>query len=174
MDKENSYSGVIDEEAAAITERQAECLELYLECGSTRAVAELLQITQKRVAYHLNAVAKSRGLNDLRQLLSDANNTRHAADSKIVKPRVKRRDDLRPTTKRLMQLIQQQEYRCALSGVKLTPSDAALDHKLPVSSGGSDEIENLHWVSNQVNRAKGTMTNDEFIEMCKQVAKWNS
>ena len=166
MDKEDNYSGVIDEETPSITGRQSELLDLFLECGSTRVVASLAGVAQKTVARQLNKVAKSRGLTDLRQLLGGV---KHAKSNQV---RIKRQPDVRPTTNRLMALIEKQEYRCALSGVKLTPDQAALDHKVPVSSGGSDELDNLHWVSNEINRAKGTMDNEAFIAMCKRVAAW--
>lgn len=40
-----------------------------------------------------------------------------------------------------------------------------------MNDGGSDDIENLQAVHPLVNRAKGTMGNVQFIEMCIAVAK---
>lgn len=71
-----------------------------------------------------------------------------------------------------MQKLEQQDYRCALSGVHLTPSNAALDHIVPVSEGGTDDVENLQWLDKIVNRAKSTLSQDEFIEMCRRVAAY--
>jgi len=70
----------------------------------------------------------------------------------------------------MMDLLEKQDHRCALTGWFLTPDNAELDHKLPRSKGGTDEIENLQWVINFVNKAKGRMSNDEFIAMCKDVS----
>ena len=78
------------------------------------------------------------------------------------------------TTESLLGLIKSQEYRCQLSGILLEPSTATLDHKIPISSGGSDSIENLQWVSTEVNKAKGSMSQEEFMTMCKRVASWSS
>lgn len=76
------------------------------------------------------------------------------------------------TAQELMSLLQLQQFRCALTGDLLTPSDARCDHITPVSQGGSHMRDNLQWVTHQVNRAKGTMTQDEFIAMCIKVAAW--
>lgn len=45
----------------------------------------------------------------------------------------------------------------------------AMDDIIPLSRGGSHEIDNLWVVEHLVNSAKGTMTVDEFIAMCRDV-----
>lgn len=70
----------------------------------------------------------------------------------------------------LKKLLEMQGYKCALTGARLEPRNAELDHKVPLSRGGTNDLGNLQWVSRKVNRAKGAMDNDEFIAMCKQVA----
>ena len=72
-----------------------------------------------------------------------------------------------------MKLIEKQKYRCALSGVELTPETAVLDHVVPITEGGGDDIDNLQWVHEEVNRMKGTMDNDQFIKTVKRIARWN-
>ena len=72
-----------------------------------------------------------------------------------------------------MKLIEKQKYRCALSGVELTPETAALDHIVPITDGGGDDIDNLQWVHEEINRMKGTMDNDQFIKTVKRIARWN-
>lgn len=71
-------------------------------------------------------------------------------------------------------LIEKQDFRCALSGVTLKPEEASLDHVTPLSSGGTNEIFNLQWLHKDVNQAKGKMSNEEFIAMCRRVAAWTS
>jgi len=78
-----------------------------------------------------------------------------------------------PSPKQLKQLIEAQEFRCSLSGEKLSPDNAELDHKIPLSTGGRCDIENLQWVLAEINRMKGTMGQARFIELCRKVAKWN-
>ncbi len=67
-------------------------------------------------------------------------------------------------------ILERQEYRCALSGVALSPEDLALDHIVPVSEGGDFSAANAQFVSKVVNRAKHTMSQQEFILMCRRVA----
>lgn len=71
----------------------------------------------------------------------------------------------------LRKLLEVQGYKCALSGVRLEPKSSELDHKIPLSRGGTNKLGNLQWLERNVNRAKGSMDNEEFIAMCKQVAK---
>jgi len=76
------------------------------------------------------------------------------------------------TSRQLRKLIEQQGYRCALTGRELTPDTAFVDHVTPVSRGGSNVIENLQVVHADVNEAKGTMTQEEFIQLCRDVVAW--
>jgi CRISPR/Cas system Type II protein with McrA/HNH and RuvC-like nuclease domain len=69
----------------------------------------------------------------------------------------------------VLKLIEQQNYRCALSGRPLTPETASLDHIVPLSRGGKHDISNLWIVDHQVNNAKGTFTVEEFIALCHDV-----
>lgn len=72
-----------------------------------------------------------------------------------------------------MELLERQDYRCALSGIELTPETVSIDHIVAVSDGGGDEIENLQLVDMIVNSMKGTMSNYEFKKWCARVAQWN-
>lgn len=76
------------------------------------------------------------------------------------------------TKKTVLKLIQSQQYRCALTGLPLTPPTANLDHVVPLSQGGTHEIENCQVLRADINRAKGTLNNDEFIALCKAVVHY--
>jgi 5-methylcytosine-specific restriction endonuclease McrA len=69
----------------------------------------------------------------------------------------------------VLRLVEDQQFCCALTGRPLTPDLAALDHKVPVSRGGEHHIENAQVLHKDVNRAKGVMTNEEFIALCREV-----
>ena len=69
----------------------------------------------------------------------------------------------------VIRLIERQKFRCALSGWPLTPQTAALDHIVAVTRGGQHQIDNVQVLHKDVNRAKGTMTNEEFIALCGAV-----
>lgn len=66
------------------------------------------------------------------------------------------------------------DYRCALSGEPLSVDSFAIDHIRPIAEGGTDESSNLQCVSAKINKAKGTMSNEEFVAMCVSVAAWSA
>jgi 5-methylcytosine-specific restriction endonuclease McrA len=74
------------------------------------------------------------------------------------------------TTSEAEAILNRQSYRCALSGMPLTPDDLALDHIVPVSEGGDFSASNAQFVTKTVNRAKHTMSQQEFILMCRRIA----
>jgi 5-methylcytosine-specific restriction endonuclease McrA len=71
----------------------------------------------------------------------------------------------------LLGMAERQQYRCALSGMTVTDENAELDHKVPVKDGGTSTIENLQWLHVEINRMKGAMSNEKFIQMCAMVVK---
>ncbi len=75
----------------------------------------------------------------------------------------------RITTTNVLRLLELQQYRCALTGRPLTPETASLDHIVPVRCGGEHAIENAQVLHKDVNRAKTTMTSEEFICLCREV-----
>lgn len=72
----------------------------------------------------------------------------------------------------LISIWRKQRGRCALSGRKLDRT-AHVDHRLPVSRGGSNELDNLQFLSPEVNIAKSNLTDSEFIKLCMDVVKFN-
>jgi 5-methylcytosine-specific restriction endonuclease McrA len=75
------------------------------------------------------------------------------------------------TATQVVGLIKDQGYLCALSGRPLTPETASLDHIMPLGRGGEHSLANVWVVDHQVNIAKGTMTVDEFVLMCRDVVE---
>lgn len=63
------------------------------------------------------------------------------------------------------------KVKCYLTGdeIDLTKDDYSLDHILPISRGGSCELDNLGITTYLANLAKTSMTEDEFVELCKKV-----
>lgn len=69
-------------------------------------------------------------------------------------------------------LLEAQGFRCAYSGKLLTlGQDCTVDHKTPRARGGSNEINNLQWVSRRVNSMKTDFTHEEFIRACAAITK---
>ena len=73
----------------------------------------------------------------------------------------------------VLRLLEHQRYRCGLTGRLLTPQTSALDHIMPIRFGGEHVIENTQALHKDVNRAKGSLTSDEFIGMCREVVRWS-
>lgn len=143
---------------AKLTPRQKEYIIAYMETGSPTEVARRLGLRGqvKGVSKKITQIAKLMGAQGARQL--NPNRT-------IIAPSA--------TAVELKKKAESQCYRCALSGRKLTPESAQLDHKIPVCDGGDHSIENLQVVHIAINRMKAAMCNGEFIKLCKLVAKWN-
>ena len=76
------------------------------------------------------------------------------------------------TMKSLRRLLESQQYRCAISGVKLTPKLCSLDHIVALSRGGEDCIGNCQLVHREMNRMKGCLTMEEFRKWCEMVIGW--
>lgn len=74
----------------------------------------------------------------------------------------------------VLHLLDQQGYRCALTGRTLTPQTAALDHIVPIRCGGAHVIENVQVLHKDANRAKGSLTNAEFTGLCREVVRWTA
>jgi 5-methylcytosine-specific restriction endonuclease McrA len=87
----------------------------------------------------------------------------------LTKAGLVRRDASWVRQSQLYELIKSQAFKCALTGRELRPDNAALDHIIPFADDGKHVIENVHWVHEAVNRAKGTLPLDEFITICKEV-----
>lgn len=56
-------------------------------------------------------------------------------------------------------------YVCHYSSEKVTLRSMNIDHKQPVSRGGDNKLENLCICSASMNRAKGNMTEEEFVKL---------
>jgi 5-methylcytosine-specific restriction endonuclease McrA len=70
----------------------------------------------------------------------------------------------------LERLWDEQGGRCALSGLPLVIGEyASVDHKIPLSKGGTHDASNLRWLAFEVNMAKNNMSDEEFVAMCRRV-----
>jgi hypothetical protein len=75
--------------------------------------------------------------------------------------------------KNLKEIYKSQDGVCPYTGRKIhLGQEAELDHKMPVCRGGKGEKENLQWVHRKVNRAKGDMSEEEFLDLVREVYAW--
>lgn len=81
------------------------------------------------------------------------------------------------TPEYLYDLLELQDFKCALTGDNLLPEDGSLDHvrkDLPLSLDRIDSSKgyirgNLQWVTKRVNWMKGDMSTEELFEMCNKI-----
>lgn len=64
-----------------------------------------------------------------------------------------------------------QRGRCAYTGRRLDRT-AQVDHKTPVSRGGTNDPSNLHWVCADANSVKNNKTHEEFIALCADITAY--
>lgn len=114
-----------------------------------------------------------------RQLRKDVNKLHYAACSMRLHDAKGRSRDAETVfsidTDYLYELLQKQDYKCALTGTELSfekrnPQVLSLDKLVP-SHGYTQG--NVQWVSWAANRAKGDLTMTEFITMCQAVVRCN-
>jgi hypothetical protein len=142
-----------------LTDRQKQYIAAYMRLDSRAEIARELGLSgsANQVSKRLAEISRLMGCSDVRELRGG-------------KPLGN--DGQRATAAELKSIVEKQGYRCALTGRSLTPKNSELDHVVPRSKGGSNEACNLQWLHRQVNRAKGTMPQSDFIAMCQEVSDW--
>jgi 5-methylcytosine-specific restriction endonuclease McrA len=66
--------------------------------------------------------------------------------------------------------------KCYLSGAPIDLTDKkswSMDHIIPRSRGGSNDLDNAGICNSMINLSKNSMLVDEFLEMCKLVLEFN-
>lgn len=58
---------------------------------------------------------------------------------------------------------------CYVCGDVIAWATAAIDHVVPVSRGGSHEIDNLRWACRRCNSMKSDMTLDELVALARKL-----
>lgn len=72
--------------------------------------------------------------------------------------------------KKLWDIMLKQNMRCPYTGKELVPGkNASIDHRIPRSRGGSNDVTNLQWVNYTINVMKQDLLHDEFIEVIKLI-----
>ena len=69
----------------------------------------------------------------------------------------------------LRQTWECQSGKCLLSGRELDIRTAEMDHITPRSRGGTNDLTNLRLLSPEANQAKGGMTDEELIALCRAI-----
>ncbi len=135
-------------------------------CGSTDSQPPAVARTEQEISGGVAAASIELGDPD-----RAVPRTLQAQNTSVRRGRPRKRPNGGIGVAEVMAIVQSQNRRCALSGRTLTPQIASLDHKRPVARGGEHRIENLQVLDKSVNRAKGVLTNDEFIALCAEVTR---
>lgn len=155
------------QDETCLTEEQQIMVAEFRKLRSAAKVSKSLGLPRDRVRLGLKRIREKLGLTDLSELWDKKyGDPNEVMDDPIV-------DDDRVTAKKLLVVLEQQGYRCALTGRELTPGNSSLDHKVAISDGGLHVMENVWFLHNEVNRAKGAMTAKAFIAMCHEVVDHN-
>ena len=68
-------------------------------------------------------------------------------------------------------LLRRHRFKCFYCAVKLSPSNRTLDHKIPLSRGGTNTINNVVPACRPCNNRKLKMTTEEFLAREKQARR---
>ena len=77
---------------------------------------------------------------------------------------------------KLLALLKSQDYRCAYTGEELVPGvNASLDHIVPISYAANmaADLNNMEWVSLQVNLMKREPDRSKFLDICCRIAEYH-
>lgn len=81
--------------------------------------------------------------------------------------------DCKISIEEIQQLLKQQNYQCALSGIIISIEDgtASLDR---INNDGDYTLDNVQWVHKYINYMKVDIPQDIFIKMCRMVTLHHS
>ena len=73
----------------------------------------------------------------------------------------------------LQTLLKTQNYKCAITKDNISfESGIELDHILPTSKGGLNDLANVRWVTKEANRLKGNLTDSELKALCSKISNY--
>lgn len=127
--------------------------------------AKRIDMAQRRLLDPEKAIAKERAWRAANPDRVKANLKKYAERRFFWIRSVRLKQSIKATPAELSRLWKTQRGRCALTGMRLDRS-AELDHIVPRSRGGGDEIGNLRWTVELINQAKRNLKDDEFIALC--------
>ena len=150
----------LEEKGSILTSTQRRYISKFLELKTAASVAAFFGVRSDTVSESILRGARQMGFRNSTEMYCYALgvNKKNAADDLVV------------ASSALEEMYQEQEGRCNLSGVVLTQENMVLDHIVPRSKGGMHSLDNVQWLAEQVNSAKGTMDEETFIRMCCRVA----
>lgn len=167
-----------------------EILKLRSEGKTYNQIKEILKCSKSIIAYYCNNTTKEKTLNRTKErrknlILSKLERFKHRKKERNIKESI--RKFKKSGTKNQMKDVKEtfkwesilnkfgENTFCYLSGelINLYENDYNFDHIIPTSRGGDNSFENLGILHEKVNQMKFNMMNDEFIEWCIKILKFN-
>ncbi|MBL8019415.1 MAG: hypothetical protein JNM27_07100 [Leptospirales bacterium] len=72
-------------------------------------------------------------------------------------------------TKDFYALLERQKYKCALSGLDLTPQNTIAEHIVPLQQGGKHCFANIYLVETRVSKLKRNLLEQDVIDIAKAI-----
>ena len=72
---------------------------------------------------------------------------------------------------KLLSLLKRQGFMCPYTGRKLTPANTDIVFHVPLAKGGLNDPENIRLVHRDAAEAKGGLTFDELLSLCRDVVR---
>ena len=105
--------------------------------------------------------------------------------SRILEGARARNIEVSITMEYILELLEKQEYKCALSGIHLIMSKTFSKDRTNQASSTTASLDridsskgyipgNVQWVHKDVNLMKNKFDNQYFINMCKNINQWHS
>ncbi|MCB1175841.1 MAG: hypothetical protein KDK39_19860 [Leptospiraceae bacterium] len=67
------------------------------------------------------------------------------------------------------ELLENQAYRCALTGRELTPENTTAEHIIPLRTHGEHRYDNIYLVDEQVSKIKRYLTDEDVVELAAEI-----
>ena len=178
------------------TELSKQIIELRKLGKSFKDIAEQLNCSTSTVAYYCSPNSKIRSLErnkvhyswkvKFRKALMDFKTRKRGVGKALstldwnkkfrtavskFKNRKMKLNNKNYTYKDVLNAIGGTKQKCYLTGrlIDLEKDNYNLDHKIPVSKGGTNDISNLGITCPEANASKSDLTIDEYISLCKEV-----
>lgn len=154
-------------------------LKLRNEGKTYSEIADLIHCSKGVISYHCNESVKANALankNKWRKettLKTKIRNFNHQNQYKRKLYPIVRNPNL--TEKSLIEKFGPNP-KCYISGIPINlddPSAYSLDHIIPISKGGTNDISNCGLASKTANMIKSDLSIDELIEYCKLILNHN-
>lgn len=146
-----------------------EKIKILSEQGNTQVeIAQILGCSRFTVQYHLNPTRKSK------QGLWRRN--KYKNHTLLNKMKAFQLGASNKFTLRDLIVYLGNNPICFYTGVSINLENAneySLDHKIPISRGGSRSLDNLALSSQKINYMKHNLTPEEFLKSCRDVVSYN-